>query len=103
MIKKSVLEKLFDMNDTTVSASTVFMIITSIISCILLLVPVVILIIEVCYNHTITTDLHGMAAYIGASATIASTGGLIKGWSTWSNYKYNKNKKSNDEKNELEM
>lgn len=91
-MKRSAMSRLFDMNDTTVSASTVFMIITSCIACLLLLVPIICLIVEVMYNHTISTDLSGMAAYIGASATVATSGGLVKGWSTWSNYKYNKNK-----------
>lgn len=92
-IQRSVMSRLFDMNDSTVSSSTVFMIIMSIISAILLIIPAGALIVDIIYNHTITIDLSGLATYIGASAAIATSGGLVKGWSTWSNYKYNNTNK----------
>lgn len=45
------------------------------------LVPVVLLIIEVCYNHTIQTDLNGLAAYIASVAGIFASAGITKAWS----------------------
>lgn len=47
----------------------------------MLLVPVVVLIFEVFYNHTITTDLNGMAAYVASVASLFATAGLTKAWS----------------------
>jgi len=98
--KRSWLSRLFDMKDTTVSASTVFMIITSIVATVLLIVPAIVLIIEVVYNHTITTDLTGMGAYVSAVVALYASGGLVKGWTNYSNYKYNQhpfNEESSDD------
>lgn len=36
---------------------------------------------EVFYNHTITTDLNGLAAYIGAVAGLFASAGITKAWS----------------------
>ena len=90
--QKGWIARLVDMEDTTVSASTVFLLITSIVAIILLLVPAVVLIIEVCYNHTIATDMSGMAEYVAAVAGIFASGGILKGWTNYSNYKFKKTK-----------
>lgn len=34
-----------------------------------------------CYNHTIQTDLNGLAAYIGAVAGVFASAGITKAWS----------------------
>ena len=57
-------------NNTGVSSKNFFLVAVTLIGLILLLVPAVLLIIEVCYNHTIQTDLNGLAAYIGAVAGV---------------------------------
>lgn len=44
----------------------------------MLLVPVFALTIEAIYMHTITTDLTGMAAYIGAVSAVLASGGFTK-------------------------
>ena len=92
--QKGWIARLVDMEDTTVSASTVFLLITSIVAIILLLVPAVVLIIEVCYNHTIATDMSGMAEYVAAVAGIFASGGILKGWTNYSNYKFKKTKEN---------
>jgi len=33
------------------------------------------------FNHTIQTDLNGMAAYIGSVAGLFATAGITKAWS----------------------
>lgn len=91
--QKGWIARLVDMNDTTVSASTVFLLITSIVAIVLLLVPAVVLLIEVCFNHTISTDLSGMAEYIVAVAGIFASGGILKGWTNYSNYRFKGTKK----------
>ena len=57
-------------NNTGVSSKNFFLVVVTLIGLILLLVPAVLLIIEICYNHTIQTDLNGLAAYIGAVAGV---------------------------------
>lgn len=68
-------------NNTGVSSKNFFLVVVTIIGCILLLVPAVVLIIEAICNHTIATDLTGVAAYIGAVASLFATAGLTKAWS----------------------
>lgn len=68
-------------NNTGVSSKNFFLVSVTIIGLLLLLVPGVALMIEVVNNKTITTDLTGMAAYVGAVASIFGTAGLTKAWS----------------------
>ena len=68
-------------NNTGVSSKNFFLVIVTIIGCILLLVPAAILIIEVCANKTIRTDLNGLAAYIAAVAGVFASAGITKAWS----------------------
>jgi len=68
-------------NNTGVSSKNFFLVIVTIIGCILLIIPAIILIVEVFYNHTIATNLDGMAAYIAAVAAIFTSAGITKAWS----------------------
>lgn len=68
-------------NNSGVSSKSFFLVITTIIGCILLIVPAIILMIEVIANKTVATDLNGLAAYIGAVASLFATAGLTKAWS----------------------
>lgn len=86
--KKTWLGKLFDSDDKSVSASTVFLLLTSLTAIILLIVPAIVLLVEVHYNHTIASDIEGLATYIGAVSTIFISGGLLKGWTTYNNWKF---------------
>ena len=86
--QKGWLARLVDMNDTTVSASTVFLLIVSTVAILLLLVPVVVLLDESFHNHTIATDMSGMAEYVAAVAGIFASGGILKGWTNYSNYRF---------------
>lgn len=88
--RKGWFARLVDMDDTTVSASTVFLIITSAVAIFLLLVPAVVLLVEVFHNHTIMTDLSGMGQYIMAVAGIFASGGILKGWTNYTNFRFNK-------------
>ena len=78
-------------NNTGVSSKNFFLVAVTLIGCLLLLVPVVLLLIEVCYNHTIQTDLNGLAAYIASVASIFASAGITKAWSE----KYEKSKDDN--------
>ena len=68
-------------NNTGVSSKNFFLVTVTLIGLILLLVPAILLIIEVCYNHTIQTDHNGLAAYIGAVAGVFASAGITKAWS----------------------
>lgn len=68
-------------NNTGVSSKNFFLVTVTVIGLILLLVPAVLLIVEVIYNHTIATDLNGLAAYIGAVAGVFAAAGITKAWS----------------------
>lgn len=68
-------------NNTGVSSKNFFLVVVTIIGCILLIVPAIILIIEVISNKTIQTDLNGLAAYIGAVAGVFASAGITKAWS----------------------
>ena len=74
------IEKLIK-NNSGVSSKSFFLVVVTFIGCILLIVPAIILITEVIFTHTIATDLNGMAAYIGAVASLFATAGLTKAWS----------------------
>ena len=68
-------------NNTGVSSKNFFLVAVTVIGLILLLIPAVILIIEVIFNHTISTDLNGMAAYIASVASIFASAGITNAWS----------------------
>lgn len=68
-------------NNTGVSSKNFFLVVVTIIGCLLLLVPVFALTIEAFFMHTIATDLSAMAAYIGSVASLFATAGITKAWS----------------------
>ena len=67
-------------NNTGVSSKSFFLVVVTIIGFILLIVPAIILIVEICVNKTIQTDLNGLAAYIGAVGVIFTSAGITKVW-----------------------
>ena len=82
-------KRLLNKNDTSVSSSSFYLVAVTIVGLLLLLVPMIVLVIEVIYNHTIQTDLSGMAAYIGSVAGLFATGGIVKGWISYHDSKTN--------------
>lgn len=68
-------------NNTGVSSKNFFLVSATLIGLVLLLVPIIILLVEVLCNHTIQTDLNGLAAYIGAVAGVFASAGITKAWS----------------------
>ena len=84
-------------NNSGVSSKNFFLVVVTFIGCILLIVPAIILITEVIFTHTIATDLNGMAAYIGAVASLFATAGLTKAWSE----KFEKHKPHFEEHEEI--
>ena len=68
-------------NNTGVSSKNFFLIIVTLIGCLLLLVPAFALTFEVIVNGTIVTSLEGFATYIAAVASLFATAGITKAWS----------------------
>jgi len=76
--EKGFFKKLLDKNDPELATSNFLVISMLMIGLLLLFVPVLILTIEAVYNHTITTDLNGLASYITSVAAIFATAGITK-------------------------
>lgn len=79
-IKGNFFSKLIQQN-SGYSSKSFFLVVVTFIGTLLLAVPIFSLTIEVWYNHTITTDLTAMAAYITAVAAVFTSVGLTKVWS----------------------
>lgn len=83
-------------DDNNVSVGNFFLVACTIVGLLLLLVPLFVLTIEAWFNHTITTDLGGMASYIVAVCSIFTVGGLTHGWTSWSKSKFENINKDKD-------
>lgn len=83
-------------DDNHYNVSNFFLVVLTLISILLLLVPLS-LTLEMWFNHTIATDLSGMAAYIVAVCGLLGIGGGTFGWTEWSKQKYNQVKNNIDE------
>lgn len=81
-------------NNSGISSKNFFLVSTTLIGLMLLAVPIIILLVETFYNHTIATDLNGLAAYIGAVAAVFTSAGVTKAWSE----KYEKRKSGRPKK-----
>ena len=79
-IKGNFFSKLIQQN-SGYSSKSFFLVVVTFIGTLLLAVPIFSLTIEAWYNHTITTDLTAMAAYITAVAAVFTSVGLTKVWS----------------------
>lgn len=78
-IKGNFFSKLVQQN-SGYSSKSFFLIVVTIVGTLLLAVPIFALVIEAWYNHTISTDLNGVAAYIGAVAAVFTSVGITKVW-----------------------
>lgn len=80
IVKGNFFSKLIQQN-SGYSSKSFFLVVVTFIGSLLLAVPIFSLTIEAWYNHTITTDLTAMAAYITAVAAVFTSVGLTKVWS----------------------
>lgn len=85
--KDSFFKKLIK-EDTNVSMMNFFLMCTLAVGVILLFVPVVGLIVDIIYNHTITINMSDLAVYVGAVAGIFAAGGLSSSWTEFAYSKY---------------
>ena len=80
IVKGNFFSKLVQQN-SGYSSKSFFLVVVTFIGTLLLAVPIFSLTIEAWYNHTITTYLTEMAAYITAVAAVFTSVGLTKVWS----------------------
>lgn len=74
--------------DNNLSVLNFFLIVVLAVGIILLFVPVIGMLVDIFYNHTMTINLSDMAMYIGAVAAIFASGGLTSAWTEFSYSKY---------------
>ena len=74
--------------DNNVSALNFFLIATLAVGVILLFVPIIGMLVDIWFNHTMTINLSDLALYIGAVAGIFASGGLTSAWTEFSYSKY---------------
>ena len=74
--------------DNNVSALNFFLIATLAVGVILLFVPIIGMLVDIWFNHTMTINLSDMALYVGAVAGIFASGGLTSAWTEFSYSKY---------------
>lgn len=75
--------------DTNVSMMNFFLMATLGVGVILLFVPVIGMLVDIWFNHTMTINLSDLAVYVGAVAGIFAAGGLSSSWTEWAYSKYN--------------
>lgn len=86
--KETFVDKLLK-EDTNVSMMNFFLLATLGVGVVLLIVPVIGMLVDIWYNHTMTINLSDMAVYLGGVAGIFASGGLSTAWTEWSYAKYN--------------
>ena len=74
--------------NNNVSALNFFLLATLFVGIILLIVPIVGMLVDIFFNHTMTINLSDMALYIGAVAGIFASGGLTSAWTEFSYSKF---------------
>lgn len=82
-----------DSNDSSINFLLVFV---TMLSALLLAMPIYAFIIDVWYNHTVTLSLDGMAAYIIAVTSLLTSAGLTAGWAEYSKNKFKSSDTSGD-------
>lgn len=85
--KESFFDKLIK-EDTNVSMMNFFLMAILAVGVILLFVPVVGMLVDIWYNHTMTINMSDMALYVGAVSAIFTAGGLSSACTEWAYSKY---------------
>lgn len=76
-------------SDTNVSMMNFFLMATLGVGVILLFVPVIGMVVDIWFNHTMTINMSDMALYVGSVAGIFAAGGLSSSWTEFAYSKYN--------------
>ena len=56
----------------------------------MLLIPAAGIVVDIIFNHTITVDMNGVAAYIVAVAGVLGAAGISNAWTEYSYQRYHK-------------
>lgn len=75
--------------NTGVSSLNFYLIMTTLVGIALLGLVIFAVGWEVIHNNTVQSDISGWAQFVGAVATLFASAGIAKGWSNWSENKFN--------------
>jgi hypothetical protein len=78
-------------DDNNFSTVNFFLVAATIVGITLLIMPMIAMMVDIYYNHTLTINLSDMAAYIVAVAGIFGAAGLTNAWTEYSYQRYNTN------------
>ena len=78
-------------DDNNFSTVNFFLVASTIVGITLLIMPMIAMMVDIYYNHTLTINLSDMAAYIVAVAGIFGAAGLTNAWTEYSYQRYNTN------------
>lgn len=88
--KASWFAQLIDKDNRKVSCMNVFTIIVTLVGVVLLLMPIIAIIVELIFNHTVTMSWSDIAAFIGAVAAMFTSVGFAKAWNNYNESKFGK-------------
>lgn len=88
--------------NTGVSSLNFYLIGTTLVGISLLVLVIFAISWEVIHNNSVTSDINGWAAFVGAVATLFASAGIAKGWSNWSEHKFGKKKIKETEEEDIE-
>jgi hypothetical protein len=75
--------------DNNLSALNFFLLATLAVGVLLLFIPVIGMLVDIWFNHTMTINLSDLAVYVGAVAAIFTSGGITAAITEYSYSKYN--------------
>lgn len=88
--KRNFILKLID-DDNNFSTTNFFLVAMTIVGIVMLLVPVVGMVVDICFNHTITINLSDLGTYILAVSGIFGVAGISNAWVEYSYNRYGNN------------
>lgn len=86
-------------DDNNFSTVNFFLVASTIVGILLLIMPMIAMVVDLYFNHTLTINLSDMASYIIAVAGIFGAAGLTNAWTEYSYQRYNKNIFDNSQQN----
>ena len=77
-------------DDNDFNTMNFFLVAATLISVLMLLIPAGGIIVDIIFNHTITVDMNGIAAYIVSVAGVLGAAGISNAWTEYSYQRYHK-------------
>ena len=90
-IRKTNFFKLLINNNTNVSSVNFFVVATTLVGLMLLIIAGLSMVVDLLYNHTLTLDIKGLGDYILSVTGIFVSGGIVSAWTEASYAKHSDN------------